>query len=150
LKTVAEHFPTFVHFRSRLCAVILHFRSRVSAVNYRRIARRCLVFLAVVTVVGATVAIFRRHLALRQRAAYHEKIENLVTASVGEPALAARWLKAAPQVRANAAIRDRHARLKEKYRRAARYPWLPVGPDPPEPEKPFSLEDLHNVDLPGL
>ena len=24
--------------------------------------------------------------------------------------------------------------LARKYRRAARYPWLPVGPDPPEPE----------------
>jgi hypothetical protein len=59
-------------------------------------------------------------------------------------------LAAATQVRANAAIRDRHARLKEKYWRAARYPWLPVGPDPPEPEKPFSLEDLHNVDVTGL
>jgi hypothetical protein len=27
-----------------------------------------------------------------------------------------------------------HARLCEKYRRAARYPWLPVEADPPEPE----------------
>jgi hypothetical protein len=150
LKTVAEHFPTFVHFRTRLSAVFLQFGSRLSAVNYRRIARRCLVFLAVVTVVGATVALFRRHLALRQRAAYHEKNENLVTATVGELALAARWPKAAAQVRANAAIRDRHARLKEKYWRAARYPWLPVRPDPPEPEKPFSLEDLHNIDVPSL
>jgi hypothetical protein len=26
-----------------------------------------------------------------------------------------------------------HARLERKYRRAARYPWLPVEPDPPEP-----------------
>jgi hypothetical protein len=26
------------------------------------------------------------------------------------------------------------ARLAEKYRRAARYPFLPVAPDPPEPE----------------
>ena len=73
-----------------------------------------------------------------------------MTATVGELALAARWPKAAAQVRANAAIRDRHARLKEKYWHAARYPWLPVGPDAPEPEKPFSLEDLHNVDIPGL
>jgi hypothetical protein len=53
-------------------------------------------------------------------------------------------------VRANAAIRDRHARLKEKYLRAARYPWLPVEADPPEPAKPFSLEDLHNIDVPSL
>jgi hypothetical protein len=80
----------------------------------------------------------QRQLAHRQRAAYHEKIERLVTDTP------------AAQVRANAAIRDRHARLKEKYWRAARYPWLPVEPDPPEPEKPFSLEDLHNIDVPSL
>lgn len=27
-----------------------------------------------------------------------------------------------------------YARLKVKYEYAARFPWLPVGPDPPEPE----------------
>jgi hypothetical protein len=27
-----------------------------------------------------------------------------------------------------------HAALTAKYERAARYPWLPVAPDPPEPE----------------
>jgi hypothetical protein len=27
-----------------------------------------------------------------------------------------------------------HEALAEKYRRAARYPWLPVEPDPPPPE----------------
>jgi hypothetical protein len=29
---------------------------------------------------------------------------------------------------------DHHASLARKYERAARYPWLPVEPDPPEPE----------------
>jgi hypothetical protein len=29
---------------------------------------------------------------------------------------------------------DWHALLGEKYRQAARYPWLPVEPDPPEPK----------------
>jgi hypothetical protein len=29
---------------------------------------------------------------------------------------------------------DHNARLKEKYRRAATRPWLPVEPDPPEPK----------------
>jgi hypothetical protein len=28
-----------------------------------------------------------------------------------------------------------HAALKAKYERAARYPWLPIAPDPPEPER---------------
>jgi hypothetical protein len=27
-----------------------------------------------------------------------------------------------------------HAEMASKYRHAARYPWLPVWPDPPEPE----------------
>ena len=27
-----------------------------------------------------------------------------------------------------------HAALRRKYERAARYPWLPVPPDPPEPK----------------
>jgi hypothetical protein len=116
--------------------------------------RRGMIALALVAILAVgfatTVALFRRHLALRQRAAYHEEIEKLVTATIGELDLAARSPKAAAQVRANAAIRDRHARLKEKYWRAARYPWLPVEPDPPEPEKPFSLEDLHNIDVPSL
>ena len=32
------------------------------------------------------------------------------------------------------ATADHYAALKRKYARAARYPWLPVAPDPPEPE----------------
>ena len=100
-------------------------------------------WMVAVAVVGVFLTVARsvylqRQLALRQRAAYHEKIERLVTDT------------SAAQVPVNAAIRDRHARLKEKYWRAARYPWLPVGADPPEPAKPFSLEDLHNIDVPSL
>jgi hypothetical protein len=30
-------------------------------------------------------------------------------------------------------VADREASLKRKYERAARYPWLPVAPDPPYP-----------------
>jgi hypothetical protein len=43
-----------------------------------------------------------------------------------------------------------HEALARRYWYAARFPWLPVEPDPPEPEIPFNLEDLHNVDVPGL
>ena len=31
-------------------------------------------------------------------------------------------------------IRDWHAQMERKYRRAAFLPWLPVAPDPPEPK----------------
>jgi hypothetical protein len=120
----------------------------------RMTTRRWMIAVAIFAVGLATVAHFRG-LVLRQRAAYHEKIEKLVTASVGDLAPAAMWPKAAQvrakaAVRANAAIRDRHARLKEKYWRAAHHPWLPVEADPPEPATPFSLEDLHNIDVPSL
>jgi hypothetical protein len=30
--------------------------------------------------------------------------------------------------------REYHSRMAENYRHAARYPWLPVEPDPPEPK----------------
>ena len=30
--------------------------------------------------------------------------------------------------------RDYHAAMKAKYERLARYPWLAVDPDPPEPD----------------
>lgn len=46
-----------------------------------------------------------------------------------------------PSLAEIAAFRDKFAaraeywtRLKQKYERAARYPWLPVKPDPPAPE----------------
>ena len=32
------------------------------------------------------------------------------------------------------ALATYHAVMKRKYERAARYPWLPVAPDPPPPE----------------
>ena len=47
-------------------------------------------------------------------------------------------------------LRSHHDRIRFKYERAARYPWLPVDPDPPEPvyprrpqsgRSPFDLED---------
>src|SRR5262245_51888395 len=31
-------------------------------------------------------------------------------------------------------LKDHHGRLRQKYERAARTPWLPVAPDPPPPE----------------
>ena len=34
----------------------------------------------------------------------------------------------------NPSLATYHARMVAKYRHAARYPWLPVGPDPPEPQ----------------
>ena len=37
-------------------------------------------------------------------------------------------------LRARGRLRAHHIAMRLKYERAARYPWLPVAPDPPEPE----------------
>jgi len=50
------------------------------------------------------------------------------------------WAKAASILRTKsvkaevAGLRDYYAALKRKYQHAARHPWLPVAPDPPEPK----------------
>ena len=46
------------------------------------------------------------------------------------------WMSGASSISrdGNSRWRDYHRRLADKYMRAARYPWLPVEADPPEPE----------------
>jgi hypothetical protein len=39
--------------------------------------------------------------------------------------------------------------LKEKYERAARYPWLPIEPDQHEPEWPAGLMPIDGAKKPG-
>jgi hypothetical protein len=118
-----------------------------------------MVAVAVVAVMLAAAALFRCHLSLRERRDYHARMEGVLTDRARhlgllaldfadrEPGIAAEWRAYAA---CEAEIRAWHARLKEKYRHAAHYPWLAIEPDPPEPENPLKFEDLHNVDVPGL
>jgi hypothetical protein len=67
-------------------------------------------------------------LTLRRAVYFHQKaVENELAEkalkTIPMPGYAALWRRA-----------DYHDHLKEKYRRAARSPWLSVEPDPPEPE----------------
>jgi hypothetical protein len=114
---------------------------------------------AVVAVMLAATVLFSRHQRLRGRGDYHERMEGVQAdraRGVGQlalgftdsdPEMAAR-LRA--QAACEAEIGAWHAHLKEKYHHAARYPWLAIESDPPEPENPFILENLHNEDIPGL
>ncbi len=43
-------------------------------------------------------------------------------------------LAASSEAKKEDRLTDYHTHLKLKYERAARYPWLPLEPDPPEPE----------------
>ena len=42
--------------------------------------------------------------------------------------------EAASQAGALLLLKAHHEAMREKYERAARHPWLPVAPDPPEPK----------------
>jgi hypothetical protein len=120
--------------------------------------RRWMIAVAAVAVMLAAAALFRRHLSLRERGDYHARREGDLASRARKRQLALDFADQIPETAAylrayaacEAEIGAWHARLKEKYCRAARYPWLAIEPDPPEPENPFNLEDLHNVDVPGL
>jgi hypothetical protein len=71
----------------------------------------------------------------KRRAAYEEVISE--NARIFE-ASQRRWAKfidmQSSDLKHSDELIEYHTFLVEKYERAARYPWLPVEPDPPEPE----------------
>jgi hypothetical protein len=96
----------------------------------------------VATLFGAGLELTRRSRRFARAAAYHSNLslehfgtqmalggeppplENIPPAGLGP----ARYL-----LRTKALVRY-HSALTAKYQHAARYPWLPVAPDPPEPQ----------------
>jgi hypothetical protein len=75
--------------------------------------------LALGGIVGG-VRLARRRQAFLHRAKLYERVES-----------AARALERRQFLRPG--IAEDYAAIARKYHRAARYPWLPVEPDPPEP-----------------
>jgi hypothetical protein len=107
----------------------------------RMTTRRWMTAVVVVAVVLSAGVLLRRNWELSVRALYHDTIEKYQAEkmeSLEQLALSATTPGDAERLRVDAAteaaIGQWHARLKEKYRRAARCPWLPVEPDPPRPE----------------
>jgi hypothetical protein len=100
--------------------------------------RRWMIAVAAVAVMLAA-ALFRRHLSLRERGDYHARREGDLASRARKRQLALDFANRIPEMAAylrayaacEAAIGAWHARLKEKYRRAARYAWLSIEPDPP-------------------
>jgi hypothetical protein len=128
----------------------------------RMTTRQWMIAAAVVAVMLApeiAAALFRRQLTLRERGDYHARREGVLTDRARDfeqaalkfadrkPGIAFQWQAYAA---GEAEIGAWHARLKEKYRHVARCAWLPVEPDPPEPENPIKFDDLQNVDVRGL
>jgi hypothetical protein len=107
----------------------------------RMTTRRWLMTVALIAVgLAGPVMLLRRTFQLRELAISHqreaEKAELttyiLMTAARGQSEESSRAdLSKAP---AWLSLADHHRAMESKYRYAACYPWLPVAPDPPEPE----------------
>jgi hypothetical protein len=83
-----------------------------------------MVAVAIVALSIAAEQMRRKSTRYRERAERHANIEH-----------AHRELAALlPPLRSSAWLAAYHAELRRKYEHAARYPWLPVEPDTPEPE----------------
>jgi hypothetical protein len=107
--------------------------------------RRMMVAVAIVAALSAALAIpYRRarFAALREYHGHRLASRALHTPEsltfyndLGEPLYRYGSHGATPdQARHQEAMQRYHARMIETYDRAARYPFLPVAPDPPEPE----------------
>jgi hypothetical protein len=88
--------------------------------------RQMMIAVAVVAIViGATIGLERRRSTLLRIARSHGERVFLLTAGDIEDE---------DEFKRSEALADHHYRLMNRHARAARYPWLPIEPDPPEPE----------------
>jgi hypothetical protein len=104
-----------------------------------------------IAVAIAGVALYASRLCERRRAIYsataaenglkanwQEVLVSVLTASATKQSRNATTAKRVPRIvpeaKQSVLLRDHFRHMEEKYRRAARYPWLPVAPDPPQPK----------------
>jgi hypothetical protein len=101
--------------------------------------RALLIFLALAALPAWGYTLWRRSVAFAEMAEKYDL--KLVTDSYNS--FAHYWLYEAPPTASERArftylrrVLDYDEQMYWKYRRAALYPWLPVGPDPPPPVRP--------------
>src|SRR5262245_38985812 len=97
--------------------------------------RRLMVLVAVVAVLLCVGRLVQQRLAYQRLAAEHAISE--ATLRYREAAQIRMWRigkTARSEWETSRTRADFHAAWKRTYERAARYPWLPVPPDPPSPE----------------
>ncbi len=100
----------------------------------RMTTRRWMLAVAAVAILlGLVVETARRRREYLHRAAHHQELSLRNGSIFGEGVM----IRYNPTTRKSdmTSLRkiEHHERLAEKYRQAARFPWLPVEPDPPEP-----------------
>ena len=109
----------------------------------RMTTRRWMVAVAIVAIlIGVGLEVGRRSRRFARLAAYHSNVAlehfGTLMAFGGEPPpirdVPPAGLGPTRYLHRAKALLNYHSVLTEKYQRAARYPWLPVAPDPPEPE----------------
>jgi hypothetical protein len=88
--------------------------------RFRFTVRRMMVAVAIVAVAGFALAVGLRRSSFRTLEDFHRRAKADAVSSI--------------RGRKGRALADYHDGLRWKYARAARYPWLPVAPDPSEPE----------------
>jgi hypothetical protein len=99
--------------------------------------RRLMVAVAIVAVIlGVLVEGERRRTRFRELAAKHydRGMRWFVLFGGGESDYQRKMMRLWEE-RVGATV-ESHANLRDKYERAAHYPWLPVGADPPAPPEP--------------
>ncbi len=106
--------------------------------------RRLMVIVAIVSLIFSWVVTVRnsREAELRRSlAAYHAREEEMALRAAALHKLEPDFISFLEHGRSSEAIVSHllqhaanEAKLKRKYEKAARYPWLPVAPDPPKPK----------------
>jgi hypothetical protein len=104
----------------------------------RMTTRRWMVAVAIVAVGIGTWMLIERSRSYAALGSLHAESEKecrrIVEAFEGSRFDPVIWGEALALVRRSRKLLPYHAALRRKYERASRRPWLPVEPDPPEPQ----------------
>jgi hypothetical protein len=92
---------------------------------------RMMVVVAIVGLVCSEEVMRRRQAHYLVKAVYHDGKQ---TSPFGRGVYLVNSIQDHSKMRQQSA--EWHGQLKLKYMRAARYPWLPIAPDPPSPPEP--------------
>ncbi len=108
---------------------------RVPRVRFT-VRRMMIVVVFAASILAAIAAVERRREQFRRKAQEYSRMSNDLFVHGYLFGKSSTFGPSAAEVRISDEYQRRsirYLRLKEKYDRAARYPWVPLAPDPPEP-----------------
>jgi hypothetical protein len=103
--------------------------------RFRFTIRRIMIVVVIAAVVSSVGIMRSRRIRYLERAAEYAQLEQVARAYDPDFSRATKMDRTG-KVLIDVVPKnvDRYAQLRAKYERAARYPWLSVAPDPPEPQ----------------